>query len=49
MLADAGLYKDAVCLARLRLPPQHDVIKQLFQNWAETQAKDLNLEPAAKW
>ena len=49
VLSDAGLFKDALCLARVRLSSLDPVLPDLFRAWAVHQTKDQNLEPAAKW
>jgi hypothetical protein len=42
-------YRDAVCLAQVRLGLHDPVLKQLFASWAVNLAKEGNYELAAKW
>jgi len=42
-------YRDAVCLARVRLSPLDPVLHKLFTSWAAYLSKDGNYELAAKW
>lgn len=42
-------YKDAVCLARMRLSPTDPKLREIYTRWAGILAKDSNLEVAAKW
>lgn len=41
--------RDAICLARVRLPPSDPILHDLFLTWGNHMAKDGNYELAAKW
>jgi hypothetical protein len=44
-----GLYKEAIALAKLRLPPKDPVIKTLFADWAKELQKGEQDILTATW
>ena len=49
LLMQAGQFRDALCVARARLSPLDPLFDELLPKWGQHQARDLNLELAAKW
>ena len=43
------VFRDAVCLAKCRLPGTDPVIKDLIMSWSKHLANDFSYEQAAKW
>ncbi|XP_029956587.1 gem-associated protein 5 isoform X2 [Salarias fasciatus] len=48
LLRSHKLYREAVALAKARLPPEDPVLKELFTSWAAALEKDGHLSAAAK-
>ena len=49
LLERHGLYREAVCVARLRLSPEDPSHGRLLRRWADQLTADGNMEQAAKW
>ena len=49
MLMKVGQFRDALCVARARLSPLDPIFDELLPKWGQHQARDMNLELAAKW
>jgi gem associated protein 5 len=49
MYRNNGLYKEAIAVAKLRLPPKDPVIKVLFADWAKELQKSEQDVLTATW
>lgn len=49
LMIESGNFRDAAMIARIRLPPQDPLLKNVFTKWAEKMRQDGNFEMAAKW
>lgn len=43
------MHREAIALAKARLPADDSVLKELYSNWAALLEKDGHYSAAAKW
>ena len=49
LLVRHGQYREALCVSRLRLPPDDPGHGHILRRWADQLTADGNMEQAAKW
>jgi len=48
LLKKEEFYREAIALAKVRLPPDHSLLSELYLTWAVKQEADMQLDSAAK-